>query len=390
MLNITILSCLLVQNQTFLLPNMILLSDMNRSQKPIDIRRFDYAYGKNEEGYYKGRRQTESDKPPRKKHKWLKRFFIFILLIITVIGAAAATTYFLVDNTRLKGEEEGRVNFVVSGVDKAAKLSDTLMIVSIKIPEDEKEGQYKAAIISVPRDLYLELPPFGMQKINAAYSLGENANNKVAGGGMGLVRRTVEDNFNLDVHYQVAVDFHAFKELVDAVGGVTIDVPNDIYDPYYPGENGGQQIVQFEAGKQKMNGNEALKYARSRQTTTDFDRAARQQQIVMAVKDKILSEGFALDQEKIIALKNVLDDHVKTDMSLPEMLRLAEIGQRLSDKNITRHVLDNSADSLLVESGLNGYTLSPRAGNFSEIQKFIKNIFKQSKDTLPQSHLKDQ
>lgn len=362
---------------------------MNRNEKHSDLRRFDYTYSKNSSSYYGDSMQPDQGLH-RKKHKWLKRFLIFLLLVAIAIGVTAALTYFWVDNTRLKGEEEGRVNFVVSGVDRAAKLSDTLMIVSLKIPEDEENGEYKAAIISIPRDLYLEIPPFGMQKINAAYSLGENSNNKVAGGGMGLIRRTVEDNFNVDVHYQVAIDFKAFKELVNAVDGVTIDVPKDIYDPYYPGKGGARKVISFKSGKQKMNGGRALEYARSRQTTTDFDRAARQQQIAMAVKDKVLSEDFALDKDKIIALKKVLDDDIKTDMTLPEMLRLAEIGQKLSDKNITRHVLDNSSDSLLYESNLNGYTLSPRAGNFSKIQKFIKNIFKIKKDTLPQSHLKDQ
>lgn len=363
---------------------------MNRNQKQVDIRRFDYSYGKNGNTYYQDARNPEVSEPPRKKRKWLKWLFIFILLTALAIGITAAAFYFLVETTKLKGEEEGRVNIVVSGVDEAAKLSDTLMIVSIQIPEDEKEGEYKAAILSVPRDLYLEIPPFGNQKINAAYSLGENTNNEIAGGGMGLIRRTVEDNFGLEVHYQVAVDFKAFEDIVDAVGGVTIDVPKDIYDPYYPTESGGQQLIQFESGKQKMNGAEALQYARSRQTTTDFDRAARQQQIVLAIKKKIMSEDFALDQNKIISLKSAVDKNVKTDLSLPEMLRLAEIGRELPNKNITRHVLDNEEDSLLIETGLNGYTLSPRAGDFSEIQQFVKNIFKKSKDTLPSTHLRDE
>ena len=309
---------------------------------------------------------TEPEKP-RKKRKWLKRLFIFLLLLVILAGIAASLAYFYIGKTELKGEDTGRVNFVVSGIDQAAKLSDTLMIISIDTSPEE-EADYKAALISVPRDLYVKIPPFGFNKINAAYSLGEA--NKTSGGGLGLVRSTVENTFAVDVNYQIALDFEAFKDMVDAVDGVTIDVPVALRDPYYPTENGGNQLVEFSKGEQQMDGETALKYARSRQTTTDFDRAARQQQVVLAVKDKMLDPKFALDK----------------DLTNREILRLGDIGRQLKDSNITRHVLDNESDNLLVSGNRAGYTLSPRTGNFTEIQEFIENIFTTSKNTLPTSH----
>jgi LCP family protein required for cell wall assembly len=361
----------------------------NKKQKQMDIRRFNYSYGSDTvRKRHEVVSRNSQEKLPKKVRKWPKRLFILLLILLIASVIVLAVGYLLIDRTRLKGEEEGRVNIVVSGVDEAAKLSDTLMIVSLDTKHEELVD-YKAAIVSVPRDLYVQIPPFGGNKINAAYSLGENPNNEINGGGLALVRTTVEKTFDVDVHYQAAVDFKAFEDIVDAVGGVTIDVPKDIYDPYYPTTSGGQQVVQFEAGKQKMDGAEALKYARSRQTTSDFDRAARQQQVMLAVKEKVFSADFALDQSKIRSMYDALKENIETDMSFPEMLRLAEIGQSMPDKNITRHVLDNEEDNLLVATNLYGYTLSPKTGNFTEIQEFIDDIFTQRENTLPKTHEKE-
>ena len=363
---------------------------MNQKKQPkqFDIKQFNYTYSNGMGQSSKTHLEEQPEEfiepeKPRKKRKWLKRLFIFLLLLVILAGIAASLAYFYIGKTELKGEDTGRVNFVVSGIDQAAKLSDTLMIISIDTSPEE-EADYKAALISVPRDLYVKIPPFGFNKINAAYSLGEA--NKTSGGGLGLVRSTVENTFAVDVNYQIALDFEAFKDMVDAVDGVTIDVPVALRDPYYPTENGGNQLVEFSKGEQQMDGETALKYARSRQTTTDFDRAARQQQVVLAVKDKMLDPKFALDKDKVAKLFELFDKNVQTDLTNREILRLGDIGRQLKDSNITRHVLDNESDNLLVSGNRAGYTLSPRTGNFTEIQEFIENIFTTSKNTLPTSH----
>ncbi len=358
-------------------------------KKQLDIRSFNYSY--------RGEAKTEpeiipvylDDSSQSNLKKWLKRIGIVLAIAILIALILVGIGYLIVDRTRLKGEEDGRVNILISGVDEAAKLSDTLMIISLDTNHEEK-ADYRAAIISIPRDLYVQIPPFGGNKINAAYSLGEVPANEVQGGGLALIKETVEDIFDIPVHYQMAVDFQAFEDIVNTVGGITIDVPKDIYDANYPTPSGnGQQLVQFKAGKQKMDGASALKYARSRQSTSDFDRSARQQQVMLAVKDKVLSPEFALDQSKIRSFISALQEHIKIDMTTPEILRSVEIGQAIPDQNIKRHVLDNEDDNLLTATRYRGYTLSPRTGNFVEIQDFINNIFTKNENTLPKSHLKE-
>ncbi|MBP7018100.1 LCP family protein [Candidatus Saccharibacteria bacterium] len=359
----------------------------NKQPKQFDINKFNYTYsnglGQSSKASQEDEPEVEQEEKPHKKRKWPKRLFVVSLILIIAVGIAVAAAYFYIDKTKLRGEDRGRVNIVLSGVDEAAKLSDTLMIISIDT-NHENEADYKAALISIPRDLYVKIPPFGYNKINAAYSLGEA--NKTSGGGLGLVRSTVEDTFAIDVDYQVALDFAAFKDMVDAVGGVTIDVPVALRDPYYPTEDGGRQLVEFSKGEQEMDGETALKYARSRQTTTDFDRAARQQQVVLAVKQKVLKPEFALDKSKVAKLFELFDKNVKTDLTKREIIRLGDIARQLNDNNVTRHVLDNESDNLLISGNRAGYTLSPRTGNFTEIQEFIADIFSKSKNTLPASH----
>ena len=143
---------------------------MNQKKQPkqFDIKQFNYTYsngmGQSSKTHLEEQPEefTEPEKP-RKKRKWLKRLFIFLLLLVILAGIAASLAYFYIGKTELKGEDTGRVNFVVSGIDQAAKLSDTLMIISIDTSPEE-EADYKAALISVPRDLYVKIPPFGFNR----------------------------------------------------------------------------------------------------------------------------------------------------------------------------------------------------------------------------------
>jgi len=173
--------------------------------------------------------------------------------------------------------------FVVLGVDQREEeipRTDTIMIgkVDLSLP--------RASLISVPRDLVVDIPGYGLDRINTAYVYGELY--KEPGGGIGLLKRTIEKNFGVSVDHFGLVDFQCFRSTVDAVGGVTVNVPKAIEDRQYPTDDYGYKVVRFEVGPQLMDGERALEYARTRHADSDFQRMQRQQLIMAAVRDQVL------------------------------------------------------------------------------------------------------
>lgn len=230
-----------------------------------------------------------------------------------------------------------RITLLLLGVDTRPSeagyrtLSDTIMIASI----DPQTGH--AGILSIPRDLLVELPGYGLGKINTAY---------VRGGGE-LAMQTVEYNLGIEVDHYVVVQFRAFTTLVDEVGGIRVDVPYEIYDEEFPAEcdnrDCGYEPLYISAGLQHMDGETALKYARTRHGDSDFDRAGRQQQVIMALRDQVLSIN-ALPRliERAPALYSALADNIRTDLSLDEMIELATLAAGVQDANIRRAVLTDA------------------------------------------------
>lgn len=136
------------------------------------------------------------------------------------------------------------------------------------------------SLFSIPRDLYIRVPGYGARRINAINVLGEQ---ETTGGGPALVQAALAESFPVQPDRYVRLDFTAFVELVDALGGVTIDVPYEIVDPAYPTPDGGTTEVQFAAGVEHMDGARALAYARTRHADDDYRRIERQQQVLRAV-----------------------------------------------------------------------------------------------------------
>jgi LCP family protein required for cell wall assembly len=287
-----------------------------------------------------------------------------------IFGGDAPNLLDLLDGRQLKGESSGRVNVLLLGVgDKGHSgegLSDTIMVVSY----DVKSKQ--VAMISVPRDLYVKVADYGYTKINGAHAYGEYY--KYPGGGPALAKETVSKVLNLPIHYYARVDFTGFKDLVNAVGGVDINVSEDLYDPYYPGGS-----VYIKKGQKHMDGEMALKYARSRETTSDFDRARRQQEVLVAVREKILSSQTLLNPKKIADIIKVLGDHIKTDFEISEIGRGIELFKGINTGSIINKVFDNGADGLLDSyyTPEAGSALIPRLGigNYKELQAAANNIF---------------
>jgi LCP family protein required for cell wall assembly len=179
-----------------------------------------------------------------------------------------------------------RMTVLLMGLDKRPDeigtgfRTDSLILVSID-PKTKSVG-----MLSIPRDLYVAVPNQpDLQRINTAYVIGELER---PGGGPMKTMQVVQYNLGIPIHHYVAVSFDSVINVVDAVGGVDIDVPVEIDDPMYPSMDYGYEPLRIPKGLVHMDGNLALKYARTRHQGTDYDRAQRQQQVILAVRQKAL------------------------------------------------------------------------------------------------------
>ncbi|HHH12503.1 MAG TPA: LytR family transcriptional regulator, partial [Candidatus Moranbacteria bacterium] len=274
----------------------------------------------------------------------------------------------------LRGAERGRVNILLlgkGGPDHPGRdLTDTIMLASINTDTAQ------VALMSIPRDLYVTDSTGVWRKINSLYRLG--LERKV---GAREIVSAVEKITGQKVDYFLAADFRAFVDLIDAIGGINVDVPREIYDSRYPGPNYSYQTFRLAAGLQKLDGQTALKYVRSRHSDPDgdFGRAARQQQVLRAVRNKIFTLGVLANPSKIARLLEVVSENIRTDMTLSEMTALVNLAKNLDTQNITTVVLDAwKPDSLLrVRHFGRAFGLVPRAGesNYHEIRTLAEEIF---------------
>jgi LCP family protein required for cell wall assembly len=231
--------------------------------------------------------------------------------------------------------------FVALGVDQRntqeIPRTDTIMIgrVDLKSP--------RVSLVSVPRDLLVDIPGYGQDRINSAYVYGEQY--KEPGGGIGLLQRTIEKNFGVNVDHFGMVDFQCFRTAVDAVGGVTVNVPRAIVDPQYPTEDYGTKLVKFEPGVQTMDGERALEYARTRHADNDFQRMQRQQLIVGAMREQFLQ------LRTLPAVPTLLGgcSNMRSDLGWRDYVTLATSLRTLDKSRITFAAIDDTmvADAVL-------------------------------------------
>jgi LCP family protein required for cell wall assembly len=233
--------------------------------------------------------------------------------------------------------ESPRINVLLMGIDRRGGRgwgyrSDTMIIVTVD------PVNYTAGMMSIPRDLQLPIPGNGEDRVNTANVFGYKYN--YPGGGPALLKRTIESNFGISIDYYVMADFKAFTQIVDTLGGVDVNVPRTLHDTQYPdpqpGDPHGFKTVHFDAGWQQMDGTRALEYARSRMSTSDFDRAKRQQQILLAIREKALNLNLI---PKLPALTASTLDMIKTDMTLDEMIELARLAPQIDMGNIKSVVI---------------------------------------------------
>lgn len=283
-------------------------------------------------------------------------------------------------NTQMVSKDgDTRINIVIAGIGgkghKGGSLTDSLQVLSID------PFNNKAAVASLPRDFYLTLNNKTSAKLNTVYQTGDAQGGK----GGALLKDEIGKILDLKIHYFINIDFAGFEQLIDSLGGVTINVDKAINDPFYPDEAlEGYAPFHINAGKQLMNGKTALKYARSRKTTSDFDRSRRQQQLIVAVKDKALSLGVLAKPAKISEIVKIIGSHIKTDIQLNEMQELAKRYKEIQSDNIESKVIDNSKNGPLIDSSQFGsYGLIPKLGlnKFNEVQNFTHAIMPDPKIT---------
>jgi LCP family protein required for cell wall assembly len=234
---------------------------------------------------------------------------------------------------------ESRFTMIVVGLDRRpgetglSYRTDTMMLVSID-PQTNQIG-----VLSIPRDLYVQIPGYSqLQRINSAMVFGETFR---AGYGPTLMMQTVQLNFGIRVHDFLAVDFQAFIDIVDAIGGITITSERTINDPQYPDMFYGYDPFYLPAGTHELSGYDALRYARTRHGDNDIYRAERQQQVIYAIRDKILDFGMV---PSLVAQAPTLwdswQDNVYTGLSFEQMIQLGLYVKDVPRESITMGVVN--------------------------------------------------
>ncbi len=280
------------------------------------------------------------------------------------------------DNARVKGVKNDRVNILLLGMGGPGHagpyLSDTMIILSIK------PSTKQIALISIPRDLLVNIPNHGWQKINAADAYGEVGH---PGKGPILAAKIIQKTFGIPIQYYIRVDFQAFVDMVNDVGGITINVQRPFTDRQYPTFSNTTQTIQFTTGIHTMNGTRALEFARSRHGNngegSDFARAHRQQKMLLALKQKILSFKTLSNPIKISNILQTLAAHITTNMQFGDVMGFLSMAKELDMQHSTTLVLDDSPNGFLVSgmSARGSFILEPKTGNFTAISSAIQNIF---------------
>lgn len=293
------------------------------------------------------------------------------------------------NNVDLKTTTEGRINILLLGISGGERrsgenLTDTIMIASI----DTKTNQ--VALLSIPRDLYVEVPDpiYGFPrvafqtKINSVYEYGiKNASDKQSE--IKPIKQVIENITSEDINYWVVLNFEGFKKIIDSIGGINIENKFDIYDPKYPGPNYSYETFELKKGLHLLDGETALKYARMRHNDPegDFGRAKRQQQVMQAAKNKVFSTGTFLNVVMLNNLFDALGDNIKTNITHEEIGDFLNLLKKIDTNNINNVVVDAwNKDSLLKVSHVfygetRAFVLIPRIGSWDEIQEVSKNIF---------------
>ncbi len=259
-------------------------------------------------------------------------------LITPLAGEPAPGAGFSIESFQPWSGKE-RVSVLVMGIDLRCEEEGPTHTDSMMVLTMDPVG-LSAAALSLPRDLWVEVPNFGANKINQAYFLGDVYD--YPGGGAALAVETVEAALGVPIDFYAAVNFQGVVDFVNLIDGITVDAPEDIADATYPDNCYGYDPFYLNAGEHELTGEQALKYARTRATTGgDIDRAGRQQQVVMAARDKLLR----LDMAPRLLLQapelwRSFQNNVDTNLTLEQTIQLGLLAQDIPRDSIRMEVID--------------------------------------------------
>jgi len=335
------------------------------------------------------------------KHTWVVRVFILAAIVLGLymgflfLGRVAkqsgifyytdlARDFIFTPGDKVKSQN-GRTTILILGKGgqghEAPDLTDTMMVASVD------QHTSSVTLVSLPRDIWI---PDLRTKLNSVYYWG---NKKKEHGGLLLAKASVEEIVGQPVHYGIVIDFSGFKKVIDIVGGIEVDVERSFTDERYPvpgRENdlcGGDseykcryETIRFEKGIQHMDGETALKFVRSRNADgdegTDFARAARQQRVISALKERVLSRDIIFSPRTLLELKKAVEETLETDIDASSAAILLRTAISSRD-SIASHVL---SEDLLERPPYspeydNLYVFIPRDENWGEVHTWVECIF---------------
>ncbi|MBI4995190.1 LCP family protein [Candidatus Peregrinibacteria bacterium] len=237
-------------------------------------------------------------------------------------------------------------NFLLVG--QYNNLADSIIIAAVD------SNKQKVTLISIPRDLFIN---------------GRKMSEYLSWYGIDVLKEKIEAVSGLKIHKYAVINFQAFENIIDALGGVDIYVEKDITDPQYPDGAAGVTLYAVKSGSHHFSGAEALKYSRSRHSTSDFDRAKRQQKVLKAIQERVINFDFLKNTDGLRAIYKNVFNMVKTDIPFSETIEYLAQFQNFAVSGGNVISTADFLDSSITVSGQ--YILLPKSGSFNKVKKYI-------------------
>lgn len=332
---------------------------------------------------------------PRKNISWWKKILVIVFLVILIPVIVVGTwdyinfskfsdklfqdsSIFNLINAKPLKSDGNRVNILMVGYSiddpghPGATLTDSIMILSMN------PTNHTGYMLSIPRDLYVNIPDYGYGKINEAYQIG----------GIKLLKKISQEITGLGINYYTLINYASVRETVDALGGITVNINSEdsrgLYDSNFATEEGGP--LNLKNGEQKINGQIALLLTRARGATfdsygfalSDFTRSNNQQMVLSSIKDK-LTWHLILDPRKNGKIFEAVGNNLKTDLKIGEVLSMYKLAQSIPEGGLSSVSLREINEQVLLSSYttfIGQSALIPLAGleDYSQIQKAIRTL----------------